>query len=973
MSKEVDYKKQIAKAAKAKKRDLVARTKKKEEMLQEEEELKTNKSVYDKEERIRRKLLSDMVSKDLTEERFTRLYDKFYEDYKDDENMALFMILVRLSYDFDQPNFVNLVNRVLRSIKTNEAGALVKGRKGKEISNFYDTSATLELLKLIGESPKVIEKYNKKSFLDSSGQYKIVERFGSVDEAQRKEKRLLERMFNDAVRLTNLWRKKVEEEVGDKKGKIYKEEVYDEKELEEELKDERKRYDLLVELSEIVKDLNPSENEKNKSVFSLFLERVDDELPRRTDNNDLFKELLKISRLYDVRQFKEDLESILESYDDNHNSILSLLDRIRKIKILQDRYSAVRKVIRDDKGNVIEKTLEIKYGPLDDFIDRKKIEFLNLEKGLKYVEDKEVGGDVGDEKDIKEVKRKILDEGSDIEIADEYKDIKFYPLQKQDDKGKGRIVKKTEEKIKIDAVRHTLETSMKDFSLEQRERIRDLGVYYLRKYFDKDSSEKMEQEMYKETKDESLEYYLYRLGKIIILVDNDSLKHLAQLLNRRLENQYYDVYDLLHLSYKELLQDIYQNPLNKDFTELHNSIKIELNKFFSKFLQSLKFIDFDMPEISESYELFGPKIEDIHIIQSINSCNIEYKNKSFFEKYLKLKAEYDSIDVDNSKDKLQALKDLKDEEKNIRQYVKNIVYYNEDGKLYCFNFWELEENFEKKDYNNMYTGNRFSNEFIKDFEIVMKSKKKREKPLVILKEDIQKEIKENKFFKDIFDDINSKEIELKNKVSKDVACDYYKRFVFPDSNLEKILNKNKEDVIQLKKYCGVSLDVLPTFVELPPTVSYLSTGFPTVVDLPVIVKPKSPSSQSSSPKSHLSIPSIILGNSNIGEKKKEKVDISIPLFGDTGNKDVKPKSKKFITDDSDSDDSDDRGESDDSDNSDESDNSEKSIPVEEYEYSPIMASKESEVESKKDDESKVSKKAKISKLLKMLGPDLPTQ
>jgi hypothetical protein len=132
MSKEVDYKKQVAKATKAKKRALVTRTKKKEEILQEEEELKSNKTIYDKEERIRRKFLNDMISKDLTEERFTRLYDKFYDDYKDEESMALFMILVRLSYDFDESNFVGLINRVLKNIKTTEAGALVKGRKGKE-------------------------------------------------------------------------------------------------------------------------------------------------------------------------------------------------------------------------------------------------------------------------------------------------------------------------------------------------------------------------------------------------------------------------------------------------------------------------------------------------------------------------------------------------------------------------------------------------------------------------------------------------------------------------------------------------------------------------------------------------------------------------------------------------------------------------------------------------------------------------
>ena len=438
MSKEVDYKKQVTKAAKAKKRALIEKYKKKEEAIQEEDELKTSKSLYDKEEHIRRKLLNDMVNKDLTEDRFTRLYDKFYETYMDDESMALFMILLRLSYDYDQSNFVSLLNRVIKSIKANEAGALVKGRKGKDISNFYDTSATLELLKLVGDNPKVIEKYNKKSFLDSSGQYKIVEKFGTIEEAQRKERRLLEIMYNDAVRLANLWRKKVQEEVGEKKGKIYREEPYDEKELEEELKDEHKRFELLVELSDIISELNPDDREKNNKVFELFLDRIDEHLPRSSDNNKLFKELLEICRFYNIKELDQDIKGVLESYDDNHNSILSLLERIRKNKILQDRYAA-RKAIRDDMGNVIEyKNLQSNYGKLDDFIDRKKMEFLYMDKGIKYIEVKE---DIQMEDDKFQIKRRLVDDelvkkiGDDLEILEgeqykaheQYKDTELNP------------------------------------------------------------------------------------------------------------------------------------------------------------------------------------------------------------------------------------------------------------------------------------------------------------------------------------------------------------------------------------------------------------------------------------------------------------------------------------------------------------------------------------------------------------------
>ena len=526
---------------------------------------------------------------------------------------------------------------------------------------------------------------------------------------------------------------------------------------------------------------------------------------------------------------------------------------------------------------------------------------------------------------------------------------------------------------------------MKDFSLEQIKNVRNRGVYYLKKYFDIDSSKKIEEEIYKETNNGSLEDYLYRLGQIIILVDSNALKPLAQLLNKRLENQYYDAYELLHLSYKELLQDIYQNPLNKDFTELHNIIRIELNKFFSNFVRTLGFVDFDVPKITESYELFGPDIENIHIIQSIDSCNIEYKNKKVFEKYLEINSYYNSIDVDNVKEKLKTLKELKKEEKNIRKYIKNTVYYNEDDRLYCFNFWELEENFEKNEYNNIYTGNRFSEEFIKDFKILMESKKKRDQKndLKIIEEDEinddfnLKLLQENKFFRDIFDDINSREFELKNQVSKEKACYYYKNFVFPESTLEKILNKDKEILMDLKNYCGVSPDILlPTVANMGDAIydydflknisknvpqsssrsqslsspksqsSPRSRSSPLSQSSQLSQSQSSPRSKSqssersqSSPRSHLSMPSITFGNSKI-YKPKDKINLSIPLIPDNTQMSQKP--KKVITD-----------------------SSESEYDSKEDEYSAIISSKkDSEIDSK------IDKKEKLLKLLKKLEPDL---
>ena len=83
----VDPQKLKKEAAKAKRKAVASKSKKKAELIEEEKELNAVKSEYDRDEHIRRKLLNDLVSKDLTDDRFTRLYDNFYNAYMDNHNM----------------------------------------------------------------------------------------------------------------------------------------------------------------------------------------------------------------------------------------------------------------------------------------------------------------------------------------------------------------------------------------------------------------------------------------------------------------------------------------------------------------------------------------------------------------------------------------------------------------------------------------------------------------------------------------------------------------------------------------------------------------------------------------------------------------------------------------------------------------------------------------------------------------------
>ena len=841
----VDPQKLKKEAAKAKRKAVASKSKKKAELIEEEKELNAVKSEYDRDEHIRRKLLNDLVSKDLTDDRFTRLYDNFYNAYMDNHNMELFMILVRLSYDYDTKGFVKLINNVLRSIKSKEAGALVKGKKGSIVSNFYETSSILELLNFIDGKDNIIEQYNKRKFQNSSGVYKISDKFGTIDQVIKIQNRLLEKIYQDSVRLTNLWRKKVEEDVN-LKGKKYREVKYDEKELDIESEDERSRYELLLELSSL----------ENKEDIETFFSMLDKNLSRYSNNNNLFKELIYLYNVSDnIRDLKKYLESVVQSYDNHHNTILALLETIKNTKVLKDRYTSVRRAI---KGEF--RSLENKYGPLEELLDLKKIEFLSMERGMKYEEIvKEKMKEVKDVKDVKDVSESEEESEEENEEENE-KEITFYPLKGDKDRGKGKVERKERTKMISEEmyIMHSLDTKLKDFSKEQLEKLRNISVYFLKKFFDLDSSKDMEKHIFIENSENTLRSYLTRLGKLIILVDSNGMKGIAKLLNVRLSDGYYDLKDIITLSYKELLQDTYADPRNKDFQELEKVIEFELNRFFKTFIKFLGFIEED--DLLDDDDLFGPDDGKIYRIDNIEPCNSGFKRRSTFKKYLKLKSDYDLIDQDNQKEKLEALKLLLEEEIKIRPFLRSVIYYRDNENLYCFTYFELEERFNQKDYVNPYTGKNFSQDFIDDLNIVIKSKLEKSKKDLNKKEE---EEQEKQFLRNIFDNINALEVELKDKVSKDDVCDYYKKFVFPSSELEKMMKKDKSVISELKTFCGV-------IEESEPPKSKINSFPEEEKDIPQA------SDIQKSPRSQISIPSIVFGDYK--EKSKQKVDISLPML-----------------------------------------------------------------------------------------------
>jgi hypothetical protein len=846
---------------------------KKKSMLKEEKILTESKNAYDKIEGLRRKFLKDIIGSkkkklSLQEEskedlagafiqRFETKLESFEDKYvEDDLSTSLFVVLLTLLSRDD--SFPNVVQNVLAKIKDLEIGAIIKTKKGS-ITNFYDTSTVLELIKAVQKIPKVRDLYNKKKYVDEEGnELKLVQRFGTLEEAEESEKELLEKVYQDSIRLNNLWRDKVKEEITD--DKAYKKVPMTQDEIKEELESEKERYEFLNEM----KDYNNSDEiiEELENIY------IFGDLTYKNPNNDLFVELLKIMVLKDNFDI---INNTLSNYDKNPNTILSLLEELRKSQVFLSRYDSVRKAIEGEF-----KTLREKYGSSEDLVNLKKKEFLNLQDGIKLEEvvvvkpylDQDENKYFKDEIERAEKlreKTKLIE----VKIPEELKETTFYPL-KQEPKPKPQLLK--DDKKYLDDDEDVLQTYYFDpnvvlskIPIKKRDQLLRDSIFFIKKYFDKESSKELVNDLYKENKDKSLDNFIKKIGKLIILVDDKYLKNVAKLLNKRLEQQYYNISDMINLSYKELLQDVYSNPLNTNFNDLERLITLNIDKFSNIFLSCLRFnytrdgyTDIsDCISKKSDEQLVDNNISNILNLEGIEQCNFAYKNKKVFENYLKALDDYKKVDQNDVSESLTLLSQLQKELNNIRPFLNNIIYYKDedDNQLYCFDYKDLEERFINKNYKNPYTNRDFSEQFIKDFNIAAViektdlSHKKDKKD----KKDKEQDFKDTDFSRSIFSKLNSIELSLMEKLPKQDTCEYYNKYIFnKDDSLEKIMKKNKDDLDRMKEYCAPIIE--------------------TEIKQEEIVHPKSPSKSSSDVylQSVGSLPSLTDG------KKSKKA--SLPLL-----------------------------------------------------------------------------------------------
>ena len=409
--------------------------------------------------------------------------------------------------------------------------------------------------------------------------------------------------------------------------------------------------------------------------------------------------------------------------------------------------------------------------------------------------------------------------------------------------------------------------ALSKFNSKKKEQILRESLTFLKKYFDPDSSIELISNLYEKNKEKTLLDFIKTIGRIIILVDDKYLKHVAKLLNKRLEEQYYDVYDMSNLSYKELLQDIYSNPSNPNFDNLEEIIRKNIDRFSNIFLSCLRFnyirggySDFSDCVNKKSQEE-NPDVVNILNLEGIDQCNIEYKNRKVFEKYNKAKEAFDKVDQNDVLESLNALTDLQKEYNAIKTLIKNIIYYKDEdeGQLYCFDYNDLEQRFLMKNYKNPYTDKKFSDQFIDDFYIVaskksLKSVKEKIRQEEQLKkkdlgkvkkeheeeEDLKKEFEQTDFSLSIFSKINSLELTLIDTLPKETTCEYYNKYIFnKEDSLEKLMKKSQEDLDRMKAFCGdIKAQQEPSQPSQPSQPSKPKGSLPSLPTLPSLQEDK---------------------------------------------------------------------------------------------------------------------------------------
>lgn len=302
---------------------------------------------------------------------------------------------------------------------------------------------------------------------------------------------------------------------------------------------------------------------------------------------------------------------------------------------------------------------------------------------------------------------------------------------------------------------------VKEYSIQ----VRQFGIQELSKFFDKDSSILLEQAIFDDTKDKTINNYVKQVGKLVIFLDSNYLKNLANGFNTKLALNYYDINSIINISPKEILQDIYNNPKNDEN---------KINRLNSDINQNLEL--YTMNKLNNIY-LSTDSTRKSHedVLSKQTPMYLENLNKSLCINDIGSENEWD------------------------------ILYYVEDGKVYCLKILELVKRISDNNLQNPYTNKILDQEFIEHIKKYSEEDVEKEFYKQLFGEEQEVPRQETEVFpnikKIILNDINSLEYNMMKKLSKDTTCKYYQQNIFIQNETEKLLNKPQEMIQEMKIFC----------------------------------------------------------------------------------------------------------------------------------------------------------------------------
>lgn len=576
-SKKSDDKVKITKGDKGNKTNFI---KIKAERREEAENVKKLIEKNDNIERIKRIFLKELV-KDLIlidESKFLNKKRKLEEQFKDneyEEDINLFLMLTEIIYYYD--------------------GSPEKARKALLFINdklrkldYIDTNTNIQLLEIIKDKPKLEKNLDKK--------------FGKAKELYEKEYKRHQNLSNQL--LTEFERKKEELTRGRLKDMFMDIKTkMEEEQMTREEKESLKRNEIIrYELLNYILSFKNDESEENLfGELDDFIETLEyniKELEESKDNNSLlFSQILKLVPNFNIKTYKNKAldvykkftEKVFEKY--NNNVILACLEVMLSDNMLKDRYNFV---LFDGK------TMKDLYGPFEEFVDFKNLEKISNDNGIKLIKK------VIKEESKESKESKIKKPSSEFTLDG----ITYYPLKKD---------LKSELKVPTEYKKTYLDKKSKDRNAIQKEQIelymkndnffpfynkstqflelneKDIKFFrsYMKRiilnYFDENSSELLENNIFNNTKDLTLHDYIKKIASILIFTDEKYMKNIAKLFNQRLSNQYFNLEDLSNLSIKEILYDIYNDSSNTKDTidKLNENIEHQLLLFELNVMQKL--------------------------------------------------------------------------------------------------------------------------------------------------------------------------------------------------------------------------------------------------------------------------------------------------------------------------------------------------------------------------------------------------